>query len=185
MSYTRLYRTIRGLTDVRLQPTKTRHMLTRTGPITSLTGKAMPQDVATPSTPVYPFADAENRAGSRFGDFELLARIGDGGMGAVYLAEQTAPVKLRAAVKVIKFGMDTREVIARFEMERQALSMMDHPNIARVLDAGSKLLGRPYFVLELVRGVRITEYCEAHRSSLRESVLLFLDVCIVLNEGML
>ena len=93
------------------------------------------------------------RAGSQIGPYKLLQEIGEGGFGVVYMAEQTEPVERRVALKIIKPGMDTRQVIARFEAERQALAMMDHPNIAKVLDAGATGSGRPYFVMELVKGV--------------------------------
>src|SRR5689334_980436 len=99
------------------------------------------------------------------GPYQLLERIGEGGMGTVYMAEQTHPVRRRVALKVIKAGMDTRQVIARFEAERQALALMDHPNIARVLDAGATDAGRPYFVMELVQGLPITRYCDEARLS--------------------
>ena len=102
----------------------------------------------------------EERRHARIARYKLLQRLGEGGCGVVYMAEQEEPVRRRVALKVIKLGMDTKNVIARFEAERQALAMMDHPNIARVLDAGATETGRPYFVMELVRGVRITEYCD-------------------------
>jgi serine/threonine protein kinase/Flp pilus assembly protein TadD len=111
------------------------------------------------------------------GPYKLLQQIGEGGMGAVYMAEQTHPVSRRVALKVIKAGMDTRQVIARFEAERQALAMMDHPNIARVLDAGATPEGRPYFVMELVRGVPITRYCDERRLTPRQRLELFVQVC--------
>ena len=98
-------------------------------------------------------------------------------MGVVYVAEQSQPVRRRVALKVIKAGMDTREVVARFEAERQALAVMDHPSIAKVLDGGATPDGRPYFVMELVKGIAITEYCDTHRLSTRERLLLFVDVC--------
>src|SRR5205085_4326798 len=98
--------------------------------------------------------------GSVVGPYRLMEEIGEGGMGVVYVAEQTHPVRRRVALKLIKPGMDTREVVARFEVERQALALMDHPNIAKVLDAGSTDAGRPYFVMELVRGLPVTEYCD-------------------------
>src|SRR5262245_34335230 len=98
--------------------------------------------------------------GSIIGPYKLLQQIGEGGMGSVFMAEQTHPVQRRVAIKVIKPGMDTRQVIARFEAERQALAMMDHVNIARVLDAGATESGRPYFVMELVHGVPITKSCD-------------------------
>ena len=111
------------------------------------------------------------------GPYKLLQLIGEGGFGSVFLAEQQFPVRRRVALKIIKLGMDTRQVIARFEAERQALAMMDHPNIAKVLEAGATASGRPYFVMELVRGVPITEYCDASNLSLRDRLELFGDVC--------
>ena len=111
------------------------------------------------------------------GPYKLLEQIGEGGMGVVYMAEQQAPVRRRVALKIIKPGMDTRQVIARFEAERQALALMDHPNIARVLDAGATDAGRPYFVMELVRGIPITEYCDQNNLPVRERLELFVQVC--------
>ncbi|KPK34911.1 MAG: hypothetical protein AMJ65_17810, partial [Phycisphaerae bacterium SG8_4] len=104
-------------------------------------------------------------SGSVVGRYKLLEKIGEGGFGVVWAAAQKKPVKRRVALKIIKLGMDTREVVARFEAERQALAMMDHPNIAKVLDAGSTDTGRPYFVMELVRGIPITEYCDQAKLS--------------------
>src|SRR5205807_490936 len=104
-------------------------------------------------------------AGTAIGPYKLLREIGEGGMGAVWLAEQTQPVQRQVALKLVKAGMDSRQVIARFEAERQALALMDHPNIARVLDAGTTEGGRPYFVMELVKGVPITAYCDEQRLS--------------------
>src|SRR5262249_41745726 len=101
----------------------------------------------------------------------------EGGMGLVFVAEQQQPVRRRVAVKVIKPGLDTREVIARFEAERQALALMDHPNIAKVLDAGATDSGRPYFVMELVKGVPITEYCDQNELTPGERLVLFVSVC--------
>ena len=98
--------------------------------------------------------------GTIIGPYKLLQQIGEGGMGVVFMAEQQQPVRRTVALKIIKAGMDTAEVIARFEAERQALALMDHPNIAKVLDAGATQSGRPYFVMELVRGVPITEFCD-------------------------
>ena len=115
--------------------------------------------------------------GSRIGPYKLLEAIGEGGMGTVYLAEQERPVHRMVALKVIKPGMDTRQVIARFEAERQALALMDHPNIARVLDGGATEHGRPYFVMELVRGVPITEFCDRERLGVGDRLTLFLKVC--------
>jgi serine/threonine protein kinase/tetratricopeptide (TPR) repeat protein len=117
------------------------------------------------------------RPGDRFGPYKILEEIGQGGCGAVFIAEQEQPVRRRVALKVIKLGMDTREVIARFEAERQALAMMDHPNIARVLDAGATDTGRPFFVMELVRGVKITDYCDQNKLSTTDRLKLFIQVC--------
>src|ERR1019366_6466303 len=97
--------------------------------------------------------------GDRINRYKLLQQIGEGGCGVVYMAEQDEPVRRLVALKVIKLGMDTKNVIARFEAERQAMALMDHPNIAKVLDAGATETGRPYFVMELVRGIKITDYC--------------------------
>ncbi|PAY16774.1 hypothetical protein CKO51_24855 [Rhodopirellula sp. SM50] len=117
------------------------------------------------------------QAGSLIGPFKLLQQIGEGGMGSVYMAEQIEPVERRVALKIIKPGMDTKAVIARFEAERQALAMMDHPGIAKVLDVGTTNSGRPYFVMELVRGVPITQYCDEHHLTPRQRLELFLPVC--------
>jgi serine/threonine protein kinase len=115
--------------------------------------------------------------GATIGRYKLLERIGEGGFGIVYMAEQQEPVTRKVALKVIKAGMDTREVIARFEAERQALALMDHPNIAKVLDGGATEAGRPYFVMELVRGIRITDYCDQNNLSTSERLQLFIRVC--------
>ncbi len=117
------------------------------------------------------------KPGEQIGPYKLLQVIGEGGMGVVYMAEQKDPVARRVALKIIKPGMDTSEVIARFEAERQALAMMDHPNIARVLDAGQTESQRPYFAMELVRGVPITQYCDEHRVPLLDRVRLLIPVC--------
>lgn len=114
--------------------------------------------------------------GRQIGRYKLLQSIGEGGFGVVFMAEQTEPVQRRVALKVIKPGMDTRAVVARFEAERQALALMEHPNIASVFDGG-EIDGRPYFVMELVRGVPITEYCDANSLSTKERLSLFIDVC--------
>ncbi len=115
--------------------------------------------------------------GSRVGPYRIVERLGEGGYGVVYLAQQEEPVRREVALKVIKLGMDTRRVIARFQAERQTLALTDHPNIARVLDAGATDAGRPYFVMELVRGLPLCEYCDRHRLPLRERLELFVDVC--------
>ncbi|MCA9168228.1 MAG: protein kinase [Planctomycetales bacterium] len=117
------------------------------------------------------------RIGSEIGRYKLLEQIGVGGMGVVYMAEQLRPVRRRVALKIIKPGMDSKHVIARFEVERQALAMMEHPNIARVLDAGCTDSGRPYFVMELVRGIPITEYCDLNKLKSQERLQLFVMVC--------
>jgi serine/threonine protein kinase/tetratricopeptide (TPR) repeat protein len=115
--------------------------------------------------------------GTTIGPYQLLESIGEGGFGMVFLAEQTAPIRRQVALKVIKAGMDTRQVIGRFEQERQALALMDHPNIARVYDGGVTASGRPYFVMELVRGVPITEFCDRNHLTPRQRLGLFVDVC--------
>jgi len=115
--------------------------------------------------------------GTIIGRYKLLQQIGEGGFGVVYMAEQEQPVRRKVALKIIKLGMDTRDVIARFEQERQALAMMDHPNIARVLDAGATDTGRPYFVMELVKGIPITAYCDGQNMSFRDRLSLFVQVC--------
>jgi serine/threonine protein kinase/Flp pilus assembly protein TadD len=124
--------------------------------------------------PMEPIAE---QPGTIIGPYKLLEQIGEGGFGVVFMAEQEHPIRRRVAVKVIKPGMDTRQVIARFEAERQALALMDHPNIAHVLDAGATDSGRPYFVMELVRGVPITEFCDHHRIAVDERLKLFMAVC--------
>jgi eukaryotic-like serine/threonine-protein kinase len=125
-----------------------------------------------------PDEPSAERPGSLVGGrYKLLERIGEGGFGVVYMAEQLHPLRRRVAVKVLKPGMDTRQVVARFETERQALALMEHPNIARVLDGGATETGRPYFVMELVPGVPITEYCDVNRLTPRERLELFIQVC--------
>ena len=117
------------------------------------------------------------------GPYRLASELGEGGCGIAYLAEQVAPVRREVAVKIIKPGMDTRAVIARFEAERQALALMDHPNVARVFDAGATNEGRPYFVMELVRGIRITEYCDQSRLTISERLSLFIQVCQAIQHA--
>jgi eukaryotic-like serine/threonine-protein kinase len=117
------------------------------------------------------------KPGDRIGRYKLLQHIGEGGCGVVYMAEQEEPVRRQVALKIIKLGMDTKSVIARFEAERQALALMDHPNIAKVLDAGATDAGRPYFVMELVRGLRITDYCDQNNLSTEQRLKLFTQVC--------
>jgi serine/threonine protein kinase/tetratricopeptide (TPR) repeat protein len=121
--------------------------------------------------------------GSIIGRYKLLQQIGEGGFGVVFMAQQQQPVRRMVALKIIKAGMDTREVIARFEAERQALALMDHPNIARVLDGGATESGRPYFVMDLVKGVPITEFCEQHRLSTESRLRLFMQVCAAVQHA--
>jgi serine/threonine protein kinase/Flp pilus assembly protein TadD len=123
------------------------------------------------------------RPGASVGPYRLLQEIGEGGMGTVFMAEQQEPVRRKVALKIIKPGMDSRQVVARFEAERQALSMMDHPNIARVLDAGTTASGRPYFVMELVHGVPITEFCDANKLTPRQRLELFIPVCQAIQHA--
>jgi len=117
------------------------------------------------------------KLGDTIGRYKLLEKIGEGGFGAVYVAEQREPIRRRVALKIIKLGMDTKQVVARFEAERQALAMMDQPNIAKVLEAGATGTGRPFFVMELVRGVAITDYCDQNQLSTRHRLDLFIQVC--------
>ncbi|MGA2231356.1 MAG: protein kinase [Tepidisphaeraceae bacterium] len=117
------------------------------------------------------------------GRYKILEQIGEGGFGVVYVAEQKQPIKRRVALKIIKLGMDTRAVVARFEAERQALAMMDHPNIAKVYDAGATEAGRPYFAMELVRGIKITEYCDQHKLNTKQRIELFIQICNAIQHA--
>ena len=121
--------------------------------------------------------------GDKIGPYKILQLIGEGGCGSVYMAEQEAPVRRRVALKVIKLGMDTKSVVARFEAERQALALMDHPNIAKVLDAGATETGRPFFVMELVRGIKITDYCDQNNLSTADRLKLFGEVCRAIQHA--
>jgi serine/threonine protein kinase/WD40 repeat protein len=123
------------------------------------------------------------KPGDWIGPYKLREKIGEGGCGVVYVAEQEQPVRRRIALKVIKLGMDTKSVIGRFDAERQALAMMDHPNIAKVLDAGATAAGRPYFVMELVRGIKITDYCDQNKVSTRARLDLFIKVCRAIQHA--
>ena len=123
------------------------------------------------------------QVGSMVGRYKLLEKLGVGGFGEVWAAEQKEPVRRRVALKIIKLGMDTKQVVARFEAERQALALMDHPNIARVLDAGATDTGRPYFVMELVRGISITTYCEQEKLDLASRLDLFIKVCQAIQHA--
>ncbi len=144
------------------------------GPVVTLDLGAGPAAAAAP---------VHEGPGSMIGPYKLLEQIGEGGMGVVFLAEQQRPVRRHVALKVVKAGMDTRQVVARFEAERQALAMMDHPNIARVLDAGATESGRPYFVMELVKGVSITRYCDERRLTPTERLALFAQVCSAVQHA--
>jgi len=127
--------------------------------------------------------DETEGLGSRIGPYTLLERIGEGGWGVVYLAEQRLPIRRTVALKIIRLGLDTEKVVARFEIERQALALMDHPNIAKVLDAGATESGRPFFVMEPVHGRRITEHCDTHQLGLRERIELFIRVCHAIQHA--
>jgi serine/threonine protein kinase/tetratricopeptide (TPR) repeat protein len=135
-----------------------------------------PSRSASAAAPEGAFAFTE-RPGDLIGHYRLLQEIGQGGFGVVYMAQQQEPVKRRVALKIVKLGMDTKQVVARFEAERQALALMDHPNIAKVLDAGATASGRPFFVMELVKGVRITQYCDQNQLSTPERLGLFIQIC--------
>ena len=128
-------------------------------------------------------AETVEEPGAVIGHYKLLQKIGEGGMGTVWMAEQFEPVRRKVAFKIIKLGMDTKQVVVRFEAERQALALMDHPSIAKVLDAGATGNGRPYFVMELVRGVPITEFCDQAKLGLRERLALFSDVCLAVQHA--
>ena len=143
-------------------------------------------EVDLPGTPFVtptPVGTILERPGMVIDRYSLLEEIGEGGCGVVYLAEQKEPVRRRVALKILKPGMDTRSVVARFEAERQALALMDHPNIARVLDGGTTTTGRPFFVMELVRGIRITEFCDDRRLPARERLQLFTQVCDAIQHA--
>ncbi len=149
-------------------------------PILSDATRAIRTFAQTPPPPdeaeAYADFDADRLVGTRIGPYALRRKLGEGGCGVVYLAEQDHPLRRQVALKVIKLGMDTRGVIARFEAERQALAIMDHPNIARVFDAGATETGRPYFVMELVQGIKITTYCDEARLDLRQRLDLFVEI---------
>jgi serine/threonine protein kinase len=149
------------------------------GEIDFLKGGDRPQEGQT----VVADARLDEGPGTVIGRYKLLQQIGEGGMGVVYMAEQEEPVRRRVALKIIKLGMDTKSVVVRFEAERQALAMMDHPNIAKVLDGGATDAGRPYFVMELVRGVKITEYCDEARLATRDRLDLFIQVCQAIQHA--
>ena len=133
--------------------------------------------------PTASFAGAAAGPGGQVGPYKLLSILGEGGYGIVFLAEQQKPVKRRVALKVIKPGMDTKEVIARFEAERQALALLTHPNIAQVYTAETTEAGRPYFVMEYVKGVPITEYCDTEKLTVEQRLELFLQVCDAIRHA--
>ncbi len=130
-----------------------------------------------------PASPGFEKEGDRIGRYKLLQRLGEGGCGIVYMAEQLEPVRRRVALKIIKIGMDTRQVIARFEAERQALALMDHPNIAKVLDGGATATGRPYFAMELVKGIPITRFCDEHKLDTNQRLGLFTQVCHAIQHA--
>jgi len=123
------------------------------------------------------------RPGTRIGCYKLLRLLGEGGMGLVYLAEQEGAIRRQVALKIIKPGLDTKQVIARFESERQTLALLDHPNIAKVFDAGATQTGRPYFVMELVHGISITDFCDRQNRPMAERLQLFLEVCSAVQHA--
>ena len=142
-----------------------------------------PIDAEAPDTTMRPSSSPAEKAGDRIGRYKLLQQIGEGGCGAVYMAEQEEPVRRRIALKVIKLGMDTKQVVARFEAERQALALMDHPNIAKVFDAGATETGRPFFVMELVKGIPITRYCDENHLSTEQRLRLFVQACQAIQHA--
>jgi hypothetical protein len=135
------------------------------------------------AAPAQDGAAFEEAPGTMLGRYKVIEKIGEGGFGVVYMAEQEQPVRRRVALKVIKLGMDTKSVIARFEAERQALAMMEHPNIARVFDAGATETGRPYFVMELVRGVKVTDYCDRNQLGMEQRLELFIQICQAIQHA--
>jgi hypothetical protein len=146
-------------------------------------GTAIASPAAAATCRVPDLAQVTEKPGDRIGRYKLLQQIGEGGCGVVFMAEQEEPVRRQVALKVIKLGMDTKSVIARFESERQALALMDHANIAKVLDAGSTEKGRPFFVMELVRGIRITDYCDQNNLATGERLVLFVQVCQAIQHA--
>jgi serine/threonine protein kinase len=153
-------------------------VLTRPGAALQFSAGALASVEASPLSP-----PGEEPIGTKIGRYKLLEKIGEGGCGVVYMAEQEEPVRRRVALKIIKLGMETKSVIARFEAERQALAMMDHPNIARVFDAGATDRGPPYFIMELVRGVKITEYCDKNRLNTQQRLDLFVQSCHAIQHA--
>ena len=148
-------------------------LLDEPGPAGEPTGEDMPGLWVDPAA----VSRLTEGPGTRIGPYKLLQQIGEGGMGVVFMAEQERPVQRRVALKIMKVGLDSRQVSARLEAERQALALMDHPNIARFLEAGTTEQGRPYFVMELVKGKPITQYCDEHHLTLKDRLSLFISVC--------
>ncbi len=143
----------------------------------------MNEDDKLPDLPAAGHSDVSPDHPERIGSYRILRVLGEGGMGIVYEADQVEPVRRRVALKILKPGMDTKQILARFEAERQALAVMEHPNIAKVLDAGATEGGRPYFAMELVHGVRLTDYCDQHRLPIRQRLELFIDVCHAIQHA--
>jgi serine/threonine protein kinase len=147
-----------------------------------------PQDTATvplnAQTPWQPtFGLTEPTVPQQIGPYTIREQIGEGGMGTVYVAEQKEPVRRKVALKIIRAGMASKEIVARFEAERQALAMMEHPNIARVIDGGTTPTGQPFFAMELVQGTPITQYADAHRMSIPERLAMFVKVCLAVQHA--
>src|SRR5215472_14725225 len=140
-------------------------------------------DVPAAPDPTENYQPIAERPGTVIGPYKLMEQIGEGGFGLVFIAEQQHPIRRKVPLKIIKPGMDSRDVIARFEAERQALALMDHPNIARVLEAGATDSGRPYFVMELVKGFPIIDYCDQQQLTARERLEQFLSVCQAVHHA--
>src|SRR5215467_9694085 len=147
------------------------------------TGSLLDNPLMETATGVSPPSASLPAQNDSFGPYVPVRVLGEGGMGTVYLARQQQPIRREVALKVVKLGMDSRQVLERFEIERQALALMDHPNVARVLDAGTSDRGRPYFVMEFVEGVPITQYCDSKALSTRERLQLFVPVCNALQHA--
>ena len=144
------------------------------------TGGFLPTEADNTAPSITPMTEG---IGTMIGPYKLLQKIGEGGFGVVYMADQKHPVKRRIALKIIKLGMDTKQVVGRFDIERQALAMMEHPNIAKVFEAGATESGRPYFVMELVKGIPVTEYCDVNNLTTRERLELFIPICRAIQHA--
>ncbi len=145
--------------------------------------KKKPFFSAAPGDPTESYGSLAPGPGAEIGPYKLISILGEGGYGMVYLAEQRKPVRRQVALKIVKPGMDTKEVLVRFEAERQALALLDHPNIAHVYDAGTTEVGRPYFVMEHVKGVPITEHCDRQKLKIEARLQLFLQVCEAIQHA--